>query len=157
MKVQSVIHNTFVIERSYPATPEQVFAALSDTAKRRRWLHGGQNHEVESFEIDFRVGGHERGVLRLGPNTPFPGILLTRAGDFQDIVPNERVVSASSMTIGDKRISVSLETFELLPAERGTDLIFTHQTAFFEGADGPEMRQDGWRKLLEKLGAEIAH
>ena len=29
--------------------------------------------------------------------------------------------------------------------------------AFFEGADGPEMREGGWRKLLEKLDAELAH
>ena len=156
MKEQAVIHNTFVIERSYPATPEQVFAALSNPAKRRRWLFEGQSHELESFEMDFRVGGHERGVMRFGPQTPFPGTLLTRTGDFRDIVANERVVSSSSMTMGDKRISVSLETFELLPTERGTDLIFTYQAAYFEGSGGPEMRQDGWRKLLEKLGAEIA-
>jgi uncharacterized protein YndB with AHSA1/START domain len=156
MKEQSVIHNTFVIERSYPATPEQVFAALSNPGKRRRWLFEGQNHEVVSFEMDFRAGGHERGVSRFGPKTPFPGTLLTREGEFKDIVPNERVVSASAMAIADKRISVSLETFELLPTEKGTDLIFTYQTAFFEGADGPEMRQDGWRKLLEKLGTELA-
>lgn len=156
MKVQSVIHNTFVLERSYPATPEQVFGALSNPAKRRRWLMEGQNHEVESFEVDFRVGGHERGVLRFGPKTPFPGALFTREGDFRDIVKNERIVSASSMGMGDKPFSVSLETFELLPTEKGTDLIFTHQAAFFEGSDGPEMREGGWRKLLEKLEAELA-
>jgi len=157
MKVQSVIHNTFVIERSYQATPEQVFAALSNPAKRRRWLIEGQNHEVESFEVDFRVGGHERGVLRLGPNTPLPGTQFTRESDFLDIIANERVVSASAMVMGEKRISVSLETFELLPTDKGTDLIFTHQAAFFEGADGPEMREGGWRKLLGKLDAEVAH
>jgi uncharacterized protein YndB with AHSA1/START domain len=156
MKVQSVIHNTFVLERSYQATPEQVFAALSDPAKRQRWLMEGQNHALESFEMDFRVGGHERGVMRFGPQTPFPGTLLIREGDFQHIVANERVVSSSSMTMGEKRFSVSLETFELLPAERGTDLIFTFQAAYFENADGPEMREGGWRKLLEKLDTEIA-
>jgi hypothetical protein len=43
-----------------------------------------------------------------------------------------------------------------VPTEKGTDLILTHQAAFFEGADGPKMRQDGWRKLLEKLAKELA-
>lgn len=42
MKKQSVIHNTFVIERSYPATPARVFAALSDPAKKRRWMEDMQ-------------------------------------------------------------------------------------------------------------------
>ena len=156
MNKQAVIHNTFVIERSYAARPEVVFAALTDPAKRRRWLLEGQKHQVESFEMDFRVGGHERGVLRFGTDTPFPGTLFMREGDFRDIVANRRVVSASAMAIGDKRISVSLETFELLRTDKGTDLIFTNQTAFFEGADGPKMREEGWRKLLEKLDAEIA-
>src|SRR6185312_2523695 len=138
MKEQSVIHNTFAIERSYAATPEKVFAALSNTARRRKWLLEGAHHEVTSYELDFRVGGHERGVLVFGPNTPLPGAVIVREGDFWDVVPNERVVSASAMTMGDKRISVSLETFELLGTEKGTNLIFTNQTAFFEGADGPE-------------------
>ena len=31
MKEQSVIHSTFVIERTYPATPERVFAAFYTT------------------------------------------------------------------------------------------------------------------------------
>ena len=74
---------------------------------------------------------------------------------YQDIVPNRRIVYTSTMTLGEKRISVSLCTFEFLPAEAGTDLIFTHQAAFFEGADGPAMREGGWRTLFERLTDEI--
>jgi uncharacterized protein YndB with AHSA1/START domain len=48
-----------------------------------------------------------------------------------------------------------LGTVELLRTEKGTDLLFTHQAAFFEGADGPEMREEGWRKLFERLKAEL--
>ena len=59
------------------------------------------------------------------------------------------------MTVGEKCISASLVTVEFLPSETGTDLIFTHQGAFFEGADGPEMREEGWRKLLEQLTEEV--
>jgi len=53
------------------------------------------------------------------------------------------------MIIGGKCISASLVTAEFLPSKTGTDLILTHQGAFFEGADGPEMRESGWRKLLD--------
>ncbi len=59
------------------------------------------------------------------------------------------------MTLGDKRISASLATVEFLPAEKGTDLIFTHQGAFFEGADGPEIREAGWCSLLARLTEEF--
>jgi len=43
----------------------------------------------------------------------------------------------------------------LLPAGSGTDLVFTHQGAYFEGADGPEMRKGGWESLLNKLVKEL--
>ena len=37
----------------------------------------------------------------------------------------------------------------------GTKLVFTHQAAFFEGADGPQMREMGWRYLLEALAPAL--
>jgi len=43
-----------------------------------------------------------------------------------------------------------------LPTDKGTDLICTHQGAFFEGADGPQMREAGWRHLFENLAKELA-
>jgi uncharacterized protein YndB with AHSA1/START domain len=156
MEKQSVTHGTFVIERSYPATPERVFAAFADPAKKRRWYADGEGSEVEEFEMDFRVGGNERTRRRLGEGTPFKGVALTNHSNYQDIVPNRRVVFAYTMTLGDSRISASLATVELLATEKGTDLIFTDQGAYFEGADGPQMRQDGWRKLLERLAKELA-
>jgi hypothetical protein len=42
-----------------------------------------------------------------------------------------------------------------LPTEKGTNLVLTFQSAFLEGADGPEMREAGWRRLLEKLAGEL--
>jgi uncharacterized protein YndB with AHSA1/START domain len=155
MEEQSVIHNTFVIERSYPVTPERLFAAFADPTKKRRWFVDGGGHEVEHYEMDFSVGGKERARFRLKDDTPLKGIAFTSDTSFQDIVPNRRVVFASTMTRGEKRISASLATVELLPSETGTDLIFTHQGAFFEGADSPEMREAGWRKLLERLADEF--
>jgi hypothetical protein len=60
------------------------------------------------------------------------------------------------MSLGDRPISASLVTIELLPADQGTMLICTHQAAFFEGADGPQMREGGWRRLLDRLTSELA-
>jgi uncharacterized protein YndB with AHSA1/START domain len=156
MEDQSVIHSTFVIERSYPKPPERVFSAFADKAKKRCWFGEGETHDVEEFEMDFRVGGAEQTRYRLKEGTPFPGVALTNVGSYQDIVLNRRIVTASTMTLGDRRISASLVTVELLPTDRGTDLICTHQGAFFEGSGGPQMREAGWRTLFDRLATELA-
>lgn len=155
MSERTVTHSTYVIERNYPATPERVFAAFADPGKKRRWFAEGDELAVESFEMDFRVGGIERTRFRFQEGSPFPGTALTNDSSYQDIVPNRRIVVAYTMTLGEQRISASLATFELLPAGRGTDLIFTEQGAYFEGADGPQIREAGWRQLLEQLAKEL--
>ena len=156
MEEQSVIHNTFVIERSFPKPLERVFSAFADAAKKRRWYAERETHEVEEFVSDFRVGGAERLRYRLKEGTPFPGVAISNEGSYLDIIPDRRIVSASTMTLGAKHISSSLMTVELLPTDKGTDMIFTHQGAFFENSGGPEMREAGWRALFDTLAAELA-
>jgi uncharacterized protein YndB with AHSA1/START domain len=156
MEERSVTHNTFVIERSYRVTPERVFSAFADPAKKRRWFVDSGGNEVEHYEMDFQVGGKERARFRFKAGSPVQGLECVNDTNYQVIVPNHRIVFASRMDIGGKSISAALCTVELMPSDTGTDLIFTHQGAFFEGADGPEMRQEGWRKLFDRLNEEIA-
>ena len=156
MSQSMTVHETFSIERRYPKPPQAVFAAFADPAKKRRWYAEGGTSTVERFDMDFRVGGAEQVVYRMGDATPFPGTLLTADGRIEDLVADRRIVMSSTMTLGERRISSALITFELQADGDGTRLICTHQAVFYEGADGPEMRKDGWRKLLDQLGVELA-
>lgn len=155
MNERTVIHSTFEIERSFPTPPQRVFAAFADPAKKLRWFREEDSSITEQFEMDFRVGGRERTRFRL-KSGPFEGVICTNDTTYQDIVPDSRIVLAYTMTLGEKRISASLATFEMLPDGAGTKLVFTEQAAFFEGADGPEMRKEGWRLLLERLADDVA-
>lgn len=149
------VHDTFVIERSYPVPPERAFRAFSDPTQKRRWFAEGKTQDTEVFEMDFRVGGADRQRYRMTAATPFPGVALSNEGAYQDIVPNERIVLTSTMTLGDRRISSSLVTFEFLSTATGVDIRCTHQAAFYEGADGPQMRKDGWEKLFDAFGRAL--
>lgn len=151
MSERSVTHTTFVIERNYPASCERVFSAFSDPAKKRRWFAEGDEFEIEHYTLDFQEGGREEARFR-GKN----GFKFTNRTTFQDILPNRHIVFVYTMSMGENRISSSQATVEFLAKGEGSTLVFTEQVAFFEGADGPKMRKDGWTLLLDALARELA-
>jgi uncharacterized protein YndB with AHSA1/START domain len=158
MNMNPVLHSTFAIDRNYPVAPSRVFAAFANGATKRRWFSPGKGPEVLAFTLDFRVGGREQSRYRFEggpPGAPPPGTEMCNDTLYQDIVPDQRIVFAYTMAIGDKRISASLGTVELVPEAKGTRLMYTEQAAFFDGADGPTMREAGWRGLFQNLDDEL--
>lgn len=156
MVAPSIVHDTFVLKRTYPAAIAKVFAFFADAAKKARWYAAdSETGTSEGIEMDFREGGIERTRYRLNDRTPFPGAILANDGIYQDIVPGRRIILATAMTLSGRRISCSLITVELLEADGGTLLILTHQGVFLEGADGPRLRKDGWEQLLSRLGEAL--
>jgi uncharacterized protein YndB with AHSA1/START domain len=152
MTERSVTHATFVIERTYPASPARVFAAFASREAKMRWFAGPTEWiSSEPHELDFRVGGRER--VSGGPKG---GPRHTYDARFQDIVPNVRIITSYDMHLDDKRISVSLATVELKPAGSGTHLVYTEQGAFLDGYDDAGAREHGTGELLNNLGAALA-
>jgi len=151
MTKRSVVHSTFVLERTYDAPPARVFKAFADPAAKARWF-GVSEDELKTgkYQLDFRVGGREtwRGGAKEGPEYRNDTV-------YRDIVPDERIIFVYDMFRDDNRISVSLATVEIKPAGSGAKLIFTEQGAFLEGYDNPKMRESGWGTLLEALGKEL--
>src|SRR5579883_1780581 len=158
MAEPSVVHNTFVLERTFPKSPKTVFSAFADASKKQRWCAEGEGHDLLQYQLDFRVGGTERLQYRLGPGTPVTGMIITNEARYQHIEPEQRIVTATTMDLGEKRILISLVTFEFLPNGSGTDLILTNQGSYLDGVTGltPKMLEAGWRGLLEQLAAELA-
>jgi uncharacterized protein YndB with AHSA1/START domain len=150
MTERSVTHATFSIERTYDAPPAKVFNAFADPAIKRRWFVEGEGWEVDEFNTDFKVGGHEHSRFRFRGGAP-----VRNDTTYHDIVPNARIIMAYTMTIGENRISASLATFEFRPEGKGTKLIFTEQGAFLDGLDKIESREGGWRGLLDALGRAL--
>jgi uncharacterized protein YndB with AHSA1/START domain len=93
--------------------------------------------------------------MKMGPGTPVAGRTIVNETVYEDIVPARRIVTAYRLSMDGQPFSVSLATLELLQDGASTHLILTHQGAYFEGADGPEMRKGGWESLLGKLVKEL--
>jgi uncharacterized protein YndB with AHSA1/START domain len=52
------------IERTFAASPEELFDAWTSAEVMRRWLHVGPDWETPEAEVDLRVGGEVRIVMR---------------------------------------------------------------------------------------------
>jgi uncharacterized protein YndB with AHSA1/START domain len=61
-----VVHATFCIERSYPASPAQVFTALIDPAAKAKWFKGGYGYTLLARAME-RERERCRAVKRRGP------------------------------------------------------------------------------------------
>lgn len=159
MSKNEIVHDTFVIERTYPVSPERVFAAFAEDSVKRRWFLEKGLGQVDTYENDFRIGGKETSRFHFVgdvPNGPPAGTQMGNDTVYMDIVPNERIVFAYSMLVGDRRMSTSLATIQLRAEGKGTRLVFTEQAAFFDPSDGPKLRKDGWTQLLGKIDHAIA-
>ena len=151
----TAVHNTFVIDRSYPQPPARVFAAFAQPAQKRRW-YAESDHEIQEFEMDFRTGGSERFRYRFKEGHQLAGAEISNETGYQDIVPEERMVWTTRMTLNGKVILVSLVTLEFLSSGDGTELTLTNQGTFMEWPGGAAMIEAGWRTLLDRLGKELA-
>ena len=143
-------HGTFTIEREYPFPIARVFAAWADPQAKAKWFAGPKDWKQKHRDQEFRVGGaeHLSGVWPNGKTTHFDG-------RYYDIVPNERIIFAYSLTAGEVRTSAALTTVELAADGGGTRLLLTEQVAFLDGVDGTASRRSGWGGLLDRLGDAI--
>ena len=146
MGARSVECATFVIERTYAASPERTVAAWAEPEAEGRRFRGPETE----FEVDFRVGGWERhwGIHPDGHAYAFQAV-------FQDIVPAHRIVYTDDMLLDETRIPVSLATVEFRPEHGGTCLVFIEQGAFLDDHVLPAQREHGMGSLLDALGEEL--
>jgi len=148
MSNRSATHSTFVIERDYDAAPARVFAAWADVNAKGQWFGPGDEQE---HELEFREGGREHFEAAVN------GAVYSYDALYEDIVRDERIVYTYNMHRDGARMSVSVTTVELLPTGAGTRLRYTEQGVFLDGEDTPELREQGTRELLDKLGQALAH
>ena len=146
---RSTVHSTFIIERTYRASPERVFAAWSEQAAKAQWFGPSEKH-AESYSLDFREGGREH------LSAPAPdGAIYSYDAVIADIVPAQRIVHTYDMHRDDARISVSVATIEFEAVGDATRLTLTEQGVFLDGLDAPAEREHGTNAMLDALGSHL--
>jgi uncharacterized protein YndB with AHSA1/START domain len=79
--------NQILITREFNAPRQLVYAAWTEPEHIRRWW-AGQRGQVDSVDVDLRVGGRWRYVM-----TAHGGFEVAFHGEYREIVPDERIVS----------------------------------------------------------------
>jgi uncharacterized protein YndB with AHSA1/START domain len=158
MTDRSVIHDTFSIERAYPAVPSRVFAAFASSEAKSVWGDTGNlenaHGEAGVSEFDFRAGGRERFGFKMD------GTTFRYDARYYDIVPDQRIVYSYEMYADDARISVSVATIEFAKSGNGTALTWTEQGAYLDGIDGPQaptLRKEGTTEMLDGLTGYLSN
>ena len=117
---------------------------------KAKWFTGPDGFTQLAREMDVRPGGREllKGRWAGGVVSSFEAI-------YHDVVVDERIIYSSAMHLDQRKISVSLSTFELKPAATGTRLVLTEQGAFLDGYDDAGSRERGSGHLLDALGRSL--
>lgn len=152
MTTRSVVHATFSLERSYDASPAQVWKALTDPAAKALWF-GAPSEQIVVLEraMDVRPGGRERLRGRWAGQ-----VVSAYDATYYDVIENERLVYCYEMHLDDRKISVSVATLQLAADGNRTRLMLTEQGAFLDGYDDAGSREHGTRELLDALGRTLA-
>jgi uncharacterized protein YndB with AHSA1/START domain len=133
---------SLTLERHLKAPIEKVFKAWTSGEALKRWFGPGQNLSVPVADVDFRVGGRYRIVMRE------PGGEEHRVGGvYREIVPPTRLVFSWAWESTPDR--ESLVTVSLTEKDGGTQLTLRHER--FADAPARDRHQSGWAGTLDRL------
>jgi uncharacterized protein YndB with AHSA1/START domain len=135
------------IERTFAATAEDVFDAWTSPEVMRRWFHPASVWETPEAEVDLRVGGRVRVVMRKPDGTE-----AEAHGDFALIDRPYRLIM--TWTFDDEPSNEQLIELSFSESEGSTTVLLVNTGI---STDARRDAQDwGWRGCLEQLGRVLA-
>jgi uncharacterized protein YndB with AHSA1/START domain len=135
------------IERTFDAPAEDVFDAWTSAEVMRRWLHCDQDWETPEAEVDLRVGGAVRIVMRRPDGTE-----AGARGEYRLIERPHRLVM--SWTFDDDPSNEQLIELSFTELEGSTTVLLVNSGI---STDQRRAGQDwGWRGCLDQLERALA-
>ena len=133
---------TLRIERTYQAPAAAVFEAWTSEEVIRRWWQVEHNWVTTEAEVDLRVGGVVRVVMR----DPDKDVEYGGGGKYTEVEPPTRLAFTWIWDGDTRRTLIELDFEE---ADGATTVRFTHSGLWDEEA--VRSHEDGWRKVFDRL------
>ena len=134
--------HTLRIERTYQAPAQAVFNAWTNEEVLRRWFHAGHDWETTVAEVDLRVGGTVRVVMR----NPHEDVEYGGGGRYTEIDPPKRLAFT---WLWDDRPTRQLIELDFEEVDGATLVRFTHSGLWDEEA--VRSHRDGWGKAFDNF------
>jgi uncharacterized protein YndB with AHSA1/START domain len=134
---------TLVIERPFQAPAQAVFDAWTSEEVLRRWFYGQQGWETPVAEVDLRIGGAVRVVMR----DPVKDVEHGGGGHYTEVEPPTRL--AFTWTWDDDNDRQTLIEVDFEEAEGITTVRFTHSG--LRDQESVLSHEGGWTTCFDNL------
>jgi len=129
--------NNIVVEKTYNASPEKIWKALTDKAEMKKWYFDVSAFKPEiGFEFQFSGEGRK-------------GEKYVHLCKVTEVIPEKKLTYSWSY---EGREGMSFVTFELFPEGNTTKLILTHRGldtfAKYGGDFAKSSFQEGWTQII---------
>jgi uncharacterized protein YndB with AHSA1/START domain len=131
-----------LLERAFQAPAQAVFDAWTSEEVMRRWFHGRRTWETPKAEVDLRVGGAVRVVMR----DPDDGIEHGGGGRYTEIDPPTRLAFTWAWDEDTRETLIELDFEEV---EGVTTVRFKHSNLGDE--ESVRNHEEGWTVCFDNL------
>lgn len=133
---------TLRMKRTYEAPAERVFEAWTSEEVMRRWWHAERDWETAEAEVDLRVGGAVRVVMR----DPVKDAEYGGGGHYTEVDPPRRLAFT---WVWDSEPHETVIEIDFEEADGATTVRFTHSGLLDE--EMLRSHEDGWSKCFANL------
>jgi len=138
---------TLQIERSFHAPAAAVFEAWTSEEVLRRWFHAEHDWETPAAQVDLRVGGAVRVVMR----DPHKDNEIGGGGRYTEIEPPNRLAFTWTWDGEDTETLIELDFEE---ADGLTTVRMTHSG--LRDHESARRHEYGWNNCLDNLAEALA-
>jgi uncharacterized protein YndB with AHSA1/START domain len=135
------------VERTFEASAEAVFDAWTSAEVMRRWFHVAPDWDTPEAEVDLRVGGKVRVVMRRPDGAEFGA-----GGEYTEIDRPRRL--AMTWTFEDDPSTQQLIELSFSESEGSTTVVMINSGISTDGRR--DAQHDGWHGCFDELERALA-